>query len=821
MEKHDIKTFFAVSLICGLALFFSASAATNTSLYTIIGNCQALSCDGVTGICEETEDSYCSNLSPDLPRSFPVGTFEKNGQVCAITGGGEEKNIKPTSCSSIGCAGGDSEICDPQARVSAPQDSIVKTKKVCSATPYGNATYASYTISLPITCCDQGSQPTSHGVCTPDSNQTPVTPDFNISSPLADLSSSILQNGEGYQFHAWYDPDGSGSQLVQDVTDQAKWTFTKIGIATAGGYVSVYNLDNMLMVGETDWESIVETWPNIKYEELNNREKVNYLFLGYALQEKNNDTSFKFLWPLVKKVYAKTSEYQYTGEGVIITDMADHYCTELKQATQGKLYSATVGGITIPMIKMPEFIDKLNHNYKGEIVKPSDVAVLRTFVDNGDLVYDPVSGWDIGPNNTKGLIVSNRAAIAHEDFHRSQMLNEESLQNAINWWNNLGIDLSDGYDEVDLKNRDYLQIREFISLYMLNYTTSINNIHIWLESGAFNAPGGDDSGAFRRNASLVENDFNSAVVKVLLKTGYIPENEWKELIHASYDFENRRVKLEFYDYRDSKYLGELSLNRDEFSEFIESAALNLFYSKGEKKYESNQKGTFDWLTEIFQQPQEFIDYEDKMLDPFSIEKDLGGNITQRFYYKGGYELVNKDNGEIITIADLIPSDKYLITLESSNGKIYQGILVEQDDSTFTIQTGDESGDARVTVWKDGSGSMDCLPGGGCQMYDPDGEKTYYIDPYGYVVNPNDGWGGNNPFDASRARLGTGADEAHAQIDGWTRDVWGILHPSGGYIWPDGSWSPSPLTSYMERQCEQYKDNPVNYMYCGLGVSGNL
>lgn len=973
MKKNNIKIFFILSSICGLFYFASALAGTNTGLYTILGGCQVVSCDGVTGICEETEDSYCSNLSPELPRSFPEGFFNQNNQVCAITGGGEETSIQPTSCSSIGCPGGDSEICPEDAQILAPQGSTVKTKNICSSTAYGYANYTSYTVSLPMTCCDQGSHPTSHGVCTPDSNQTLVIPDFNISSPLADLSTSILQNGDSYQFHAWYDPDGSGSQLVQDVTNEAKWTFQRIGIATEGGYVSVYNLNNILTVGTSSPEDLIEVFPEISYDELTGDEKVTVEMINLFFPEFENGESRiqpyeeflrqngleeisktepkepedKFTW--VREARAADQDgVKYLGGGIFLVSNAD-IATEFYNLTfeiwgaENKTGHQRVGGFAVPNVPdMKILINYLNGGQLGIAIKPEKNEYTRLLYENHVLDYSN-GKWGVGPEGVRGFLFATKGALAHEDAHLWAGLSEKNKQEVKNKWNSLSLLVQSYY---------------FWNLLHMNYAGTIQSWDIITEWYAFTQEGN----VFGIGFEKFKLDFD-IYLKYLIHqlTGMTGNNSWllDQTITAFYDRKTNSVQLFMYDFNgnlliNTKIKGEdfmLFINhlrwylddektatKEEYIKALNNVILDLknqempnYSNLGqsptynppriisisslieiegleiEEDNESTLGGYYLWdktngkntILLRFSENVDDLEIINKVIladgkieylfnDSFLvITNEMGEKIWSGYSKLGSVEVttnwinlvtsdlklldlelagkkiselfatddqptkiissaVDPKTGNLITvfdnskqvttspdndviisiqsvirIQDLEPSNDYTVSIEFPNGQAFNGVLVENDSSTFTIQTGDESEDAEVTIWKDGSGYMTCVPGEGCQMYGPDGEKTYYIDPYGYVINPNDGWNGQNPFDASRAMLGTGADEAHAQIDGWTRDVWGILHPSGGYIWPDGSWSASPLTSYMERQCELYKSDPVNYMYCGLGVSGNL
>ncbi len=131
-----------------------------------------------------------------------------------------------------------------------------------------------------------------------------------------------------------------------------------------------------------------------------------------------------------------------------------------------------------------------------------------------------------------------------------------------------------------------------------------------------------------------------------------------------------------------------------------------------------------------------------------------------------------------------------------SGKNYQGTFGGDDGSTARVNL---SNGGYTLGWKDGSsGRMECSAQRDCQLYDGSGKATWHIDSNGYVTNPGDGWNGRNPFDASRAQIvfwslsGGICSNGCGPVSGYVQDSSG-WH-SGGYIWPDGSWSPSKGTT---------------------------
>ena len=204
------------------------------------------------------------------------------------------------------------------------------------------------------------------------------------------------------------------------------------------------------------------------------------------------------------------------------------------------------------------------------------------------------------------------------------------------------------------------------------------------------------------------------------------------------------------------------------------------YKKGEPRptavYESQlSDGTFE------------IIYSDGTRAILSADK-------QTVLYRGPANVLVVERYGVITITKLANGNT---VVQFPDGRSFYG-KIEESSTTLRITAADGS---YVTVWKDSSpgsskGYMACSPFRDCQLYDGGGKPTWHIDSSGFVTNPADGWNGKNPFNASRAviRFWSSYDPnaicnaGCGPVSGYVQASSGGWH-SGGYIWPDGSWSP--------------------------------
>ncbi len=198
-------------------------------------------------------------------------------------------------------------------------------------------------------------------------------------------------------------------------------------------------------------------------------------------------------------------------------------------------------------------------------------------------------------------------------------------------------------------------------------------------------------------------------------------------------------------------------------------------------------------------------YERDAPPPVAVYKSqLSDGTWEIIFSDGTRQILSADLKTIVYTgpANVSVSAKYgvvgIITLSdgtvivtSPNGKTLSGKVTYEDDKIKQVTAQDGSS---IVIWKNGSGTMECDKARDCQIYDGGGKATWHIDSNGYVTNPGNGWNGNNPFDASRAVInfwslsGGICSAGCGPVSGWVQatDGW----HSGGYIWPDGSWSPA-------------------------------
>ncbi|TSA44792.1 hypothetical protein D4R52_03670 [bacterium] len=578
------------------------------------------------------------------------------------------------------------------------------------------------------------------------------------------------------------------------------------------GMVSVRNPGEKVTIVETKLEDVAELLPPVKFSDLTPGQKVQVYLLDKVLPADDKD-------PL-----------KYVGGGIILVsneDVFDEYFKELDDAINiSSGFAVTLAGFTIANYGMDNLIDLL----KGNLVTPDESRLLQFMVDNQILVYNSygVNGWGVGANGKQGVVVGPRETIAHEMVHVVNGFNEQTQKEVTNRW------LALGYQE---------QMQVFLTLFGIGYIETMDDFGIISEWDAYKKA--DAFGNFVTAYQFISKDFNAAVIQILDyylgNNTVITKNDLAKMISARFDYINNIITIELHT-ADGLFLMRADLTAEEFSKFL----IKILFQPAQ-----GTNGLANQMTNALKEfGSNKLTIGGLILSNVPVEKEINlGNsgLVLRIYQNGYAELIDPSVSSLVLsvfapnearpganpirtnlsdgTVEYVFSNGYRVVKSADETKVeFHGfannawvlasygsvdIITRADGTTVVVVPGtgmlegrkvDETKDIitiespsgkRATVWKNGVGSMVCNGPGysqTCQLYDQNGKPTFFIDSSGHVKNPNDGWGGNNPYDASNAVITFSNSLGVGYVTGWAQDREGGWH-CGGYLWPDGSWSP--------------------------------